>query len=273
MRPKSASRDAVAPAASGRRYFLAVVAGALVALTVQVGRVANPPSAAESGRAPGHPRPLHPAPLTLVAAAQTAPPAVEILPAAPADRSPTAFFESLRQADSLEALAMLDALGTPDATFLFEAYSAVLEPIISSGGFTAARDILATTPRADVRQLLVAAFGEVWARVAPADAAAWLAALPPDPNQPRLLADVVSGWAAREVRPALAFAWALPPGEARRGALAGAVRQWAIRDPHGAEAWLQSSPADPDCAAARSALAAPRTADAVASADGARADE
>lgn len=164
-------------------------------------------------------------------------------------------YEFLGRLDPLEALAILDGLETADTTFLFEAYSLVLEPGLSRGNFDAIRALLETTPRADVARLLIAAFSDVWARVAPAETAAWIAALPPEADRTRVLGDVLTTWAAKEPEIAAAFASALPPGESRQVALKNVMLQWRTSDLAGASEWLNRSEPHPDFDAAIAALA------------------
>ena len=150
---------------------------------------------------------------------------------------------------------MLDGESVADATFLFEAYSAVLEPAVSSGNFRFVRNILETTPRADVRMLLKAALADAWARRAPAEAAAWIASWSPESDRARVLGDAMVTWAASDAEAAVAFAAALPPGDVRQTAVASVMLQWRTRDLAGASEWLAGREAHPDFDAAVAALA------------------
>ena len=163
--------------------------------------------------------------------------------------------ESLRQRDLIDAVAVLDGESAADAAFLFEAYSAVLEPAVSNGNFRFVRSILETTPRADVRALLKAALADVWARRAPAEAAAWIASCSSEPERARALGDAMTTWAASDAEAAVAFAVALPPGDVRQAAVAGAMLQWRTRDLAGASEWLAGREAHPDFDVAIAALA------------------
>jgi hypothetical protein len=143
--------------------------------------------------------------------------------------------------DPTAAFAACDALDDSPTAYLFDRYTELLAPFLAAGNYPAALALVTTTPRADVRRLLLAALCDVWGRVAPSDAASWLAAQPEFADRIRLTRDVLTGWSARDPGSALAFALALPSGDCRNAALAAALQQWAIRDPATARAWAAAN--------------------------------
>lgn len=174
-------------------------------------------------------------------------------------RGPTgaaAVLAALRRMDLADALDWLDGQRTAETGFLFEAYLAVLEPVMGAGHFSAGRDLLAATPRPDVRKLLHAAWADMWARRDPAAAAAWVAGLPSGEAEPRTMGEVAGIWAARAPAAAAAFAAALSPGEARQAALAQSLAHWCVLDLGTAAEWLHSREPHPDFDRALAVLSA-----------------
>lgn len=139
----------------------------------------------------------------------------------------------------IDQVVALDAQSQREAVELFTAYQAALEREMSRGHFSLVASVIAQTPRADVRGLLVGAFAGVWARHAPAEAAHWLRGLSPRPSQcPVIMAEVVGTWAGRDSQAAAGFAASLDTSALRSAALASAVAQWAARDAAAAGEWL-----------------------------------
>lgn len=88
-------------------------------------------------------------------------------------------------------------------------------------------------------------FAQLWTEESPRDAAAWIAAQPPDAMRDRLLARSARVRAAREPAEALRMVGLMSAGPAREAAVAEVVRQWKLYDPAAAEEALARFPFAP----------------------------
>lgn len=164
----------------------------------------------------------------------------EIAGAPRAPRAPAA--ESGAAADAVSGLLAIDDLAGADAADRFDRYCAAIEPLAANGNYSAVCVILQTTPDAQLREMLIAAFAGVWGRHDPLAAAEWIASLPASPALARAMGEIFSTWAARDPRRAADFASALPPGKSRQEAATNLVRQWGAGDLAAPSEWLSRFP-------------------------------
>ncbi len=121
-----------------------------------------------------------------------------------------------------------------------EVLTAALQGMAYAGHFTEARQIVGTLPVAtdDERGMLINFVAGQWARFQPADAAEWIASLPPGAPRDQALANVTGSWAETNPAGAADYAVSLPAGPTRQTALRQAVASWLATDPDGARAWV-----------------------------------
>lgn len=120
------------------------------------------------------------------------------------------------------------------------AYFAVLDGVLYSGGYEAAKAIVASAavPNEEQRSLLLNYLAGDWARYQPAEAAQWVLHLPESPARSQALNAVTQAWSDASPAGAAEFAVNLPAGPERQAALQQAISKWALSDPMQAGQWV-----------------------------------